>query len=263
MGNLAICDLFIRLGADPRLLNHDRQTPADLAFSEGHGFVSQLLSSIVTMASEPETVHKHEDLSEVETAPAGTETVSEHRFSVVQEMEPDSITNELSDLLGFEAEAEPEEFFCQNTGETASGTFVALVTSVPGVSDDVNADWDLDLSAAQISGEGIGSTAAVAADQGAENDFLKVQNRGRQSVKRVVVQTSTQMSIEPAFCLSWAEEILAKGRYSLSDIDSLVACQRRSKIRPRGGAKLGQSGFERDAGDGRRPVSRAHHVAGG
>ena len=41
------------------------------------------------------------------------------------------------------------------------------------------------------------------------------------------------------------------------------SCQRRSKIRPRGGAKLGHFGFTRDAGDERRPVSRALHVAGG
>lgn len=40
-------------------------------------------------------------------------------------------------------------------------------------------------------------------------------------------------------------------------------CQRRSKNGPRGGAKLGHFGFERDVGDGRRPVSRALHVAGG
>ena len=40
-------------------------------------------------------------------------------------------------------------------------------------------------------------------------------------------------------------------------------CQRRSKIRPRGGAKLGHFGFTRDAGDERRPVSCALHVAGG
>jgi len=40
-------------------------------------------------------------------------------------------------------------------------------------------------------------------------------------------------------------------------------CQRRSKIGPRGGAKMGHFGFARDAGDGRRPVSRALHVAGG
>jgi electron transfer flavoprotein alpha/beta subunit len=48
----------------------------------------------------------------------------------------------------------------------------------------------------------------------------------------------------------------------------LVACphrggQRRSKNGPRGGAKLGHFWFTREAGDGRRPVSRALHVAGG
>ena len=40
-------------------------------------------------------------------------------------------------------------------------------------------------------------------------------------------------------------------------------CQRRSKIGPRGGAKLGHFGFAREARGGRRPVSRALHVAGG
>ena len=49
MGNLALCDLFIRSGADPGSLNHDRQTPADVAFLEGHGLAAQLLSSLVTM----------------------------------------------------------------------------------------------------------------------------------------------------------------------------------------------------------------------
>ena len=34
-GNLALCDLFIRSGADPKTLNHERQTPADVALSEG------------------------------------------------------------------------------------------------------------------------------------------------------------------------------------------------------------------------------------
>lgn len=42
-----------------------------------------------------------------------------------------------------------------------------------------------------------------------------------------------------------------------------VVCQRRSKIGPLGGAKLGHFGFSRDAGDGRRPVSRALHIACG
>lgn len=223
IGNLAVCDLFIRSGADPRSLNHDRQTPADLAFAEGHGFAAQLLSSLVTTSPEPETVDEHEDLSEIETAPVGTGAVPEHRSIVVQETEPDDTTDDLDDFLSFEAEAEPEEFFGQYTGETAAGTFVALVSSAPAVSDDKDVEWDLDLSPAQIAGEGIGSSAAVAADHGAENDFLKVRNRGRQSVKRAVVQTGTRMSIDPELCFTWAEEILAKGRCSLDDIDHLVA----------------------------------------
>jgi len=33
-GNLAVCDLFVRSGSDPKSLNHDRQTPADVAFAE-------------------------------------------------------------------------------------------------------------------------------------------------------------------------------------------------------------------------------------
>jgi Ankyrin repeat len=36
IGNPALCDLFIRSGADPGSLNHARQTPADVAFAEGN-----------------------------------------------------------------------------------------------------------------------------------------------------------------------------------------------------------------------------------
>ena len=225
MGNLAVCDLFIRSGADPGSLNHDRQTPADVAFAEGHGLAAQLLSSLVARSreTERETVSEHEALSEVETGVDGPDAVSEHRFTVVQETEPANTTDDLDDLLNFEAEAEPEAFFDQHTGDTASGSFVALVSSSPVVSDDEDVDWDLDLSPAPIAGEGIGSSAAVAAGHGAENDFLKVRNRGRQSVKRTVVQTGTRMSIDPELCITWAEEILAKGWCSFDDVDRLVA----------------------------------------
>ncbi len=63
----------------------------------------------------------------------------------------------------------------------------------------------------------------MTADHGPESDFLRVRNRGRQSVKRAVVQTGTRMSIDADVCFNWAEEILAKGRCSLDDIDRLVA----------------------------------------
>lgn len=223
MGNLAVCDLFIRSGADPGSLNHDWQTPADVAFAEGHGLAAQLLSSLVARSPETETDSEHEALSEVEIVVAGPDAVPEHRFTLVQETEPADTTDDIDDLLNFEAEAEPEEFFDQYTGDTASGTFVALVNSSPVVSDDEDGDWDLDLSPAPIAGEGIGSSAAVAAHHGAENDFLRVRNRGRQSVKRAVVQTGTRMSIDPDLCFTWAEEILAKGWCSVDDVDRLVA----------------------------------------
>ncbi|MEY4948625.1 MAG: hypothetical protein RL698_836, partial [Pseudomonadota bacterium] len=113
--------------------------------------------------------------------------------------------DDLDDLLTFEAEAEPEEFFHEYAGDTASGRFVALVSPSPVVSADEDGEWNLDLSPARITGEGINSSAAVMADQGADSDFLQVRNRGRQSVKQAVVQTGTRLSIDPNLCLSLAE----------------------------------------------------------
>ena len=224
VGNLAVCDLFIRSGADPSALNHDRQTPADLAFSEGHGLAAQLLSSLVAGAPEAKMEKVGEcEVSLVAEKVAGSDRAPEHRSPVFQNPEPADRVDDLDDLLTFEAEVEPEEFFDQCAGDTASGAFVALVTSSTVVSDDEDGDWDLDLSPAPIAGEGIGSSAALTPDQGAENDFLHVRNRGRQSIKRSIVQTGTRISIDPDLCVNWAEEILAKGRCSLDDIDRLVS----------------------------------------
>ncbi|WP_266019681.1 sigma-70 family RNA polymerase sigma factor [Brucella intermedia] len=221
MGNLAVCDIFIRSGADPSSLNYDRQTPADVALAEGHGVAAQLLFSLV--ARLPATANENENLSKVETVVTGVHPVLEHRFPVEQKTEPIDTTDDFDGFLNFEAEKEPDEFFHQYTRGTASGTFVALVSSAPAVSDGEDGDWDLDLSPAQIAGEGIGSSTAATADRGAEHDFLKVRHRGRQSVKRAVVQTSTRMSIDREICITWAEKILAKGWCSFGDIDRLVA----------------------------------------
>ena len=219
MGNLALCDLFIRSGADPGSLNHDRQTPADVAFLDGHGLAAQLLSSLVNMSTKP--INEKEDVSEIETAPGVTDPVAGQRFSVVQE--PDDATDDLDDILSFNAEAEPEEFFGLHTGETSSGTFVALVSVVPEVSDYEDGDWNLDLSPAHIAGDGIGAGAVVVTDQGTENDFLKVRNRGRKSVKRAVVQSGTRLAIDPEICIIWAEETLSKGWCSFHDVDQLIS----------------------------------------
>lgn len=227
MGNLAVCDLLIRSGADPGGLNHDRQTPADVAFAEGHGLAGQLLSSLVKGSPETEKETKavtgREASLVVDTVVVEPDAVPKYSLAVIRETEPVDRTDDLDDLLTFESEAEPEQFFDQNVGDTASGTFVALLSSSPVVSDNEDGDWVLDLSAAPIAGEGIGSSAAVTADHGLENDFLKIRSRGRQSIKHAVVQTGTRMSIDQELCNSWANEILIKGWCSLDDIDRLVA----------------------------------------
>ena len=64
----------------------------------------------------------------------------------------------------------------------------------------------------------------------------------------------TYFIMDPVFRAAWNEGL----QPLLQD-----TCQRRSKIGPRGGAKLGHFGFARDACDGRRPVSRARHLACG
>lgn len=322
MGNLALCDLFIRSGADPSALNHERRSPADVAHAEGHKLASQLLSSLTT-SQEIASLDAHEKSPIPETTADMIEAIPQTHLSVVNDIEPDDVgrhrqerstetswtddrvellkgmwsegrsanqisrelggvsrnavlskalrlglwkkagaetsssettsevppnfaaqssagpeqqpspeiaqtapapnqLDDLDDLLGFEAEEEPEEFFGESSSETVSGTFVALVSPAPVVSDDEGGDWDLDLSSASIAGEGIGA-AAVTTDHGAEHDFLKVRNRGRQSVKRTVVQTGTRLSIDPEICIIWAEGILAKGWCSFHDVDGLVA----------------------------------------
>jgi RNA polymerase primary sigma factor len=103
IGNLALCDLFIRSGADPWLLNHDRQTPADVASAEGHGFAAQLLSSLVARSLEPARVVGREKSPELEIATAGIETVTGHNIKVVQQVEPDNATDDLDNLLSTSA----------------------------------------------------------------------------------------------------------------------------------------------------------------
>lgn len=62
-------------------------------------------------------------------------------------------------------------------------------------------------------------------------------------------------------CYVWMP--LATGSFHYCRIILPFACQRRSKIGPRGGAKLGHFGFVRDACYVRRPVMRAPHLACG
>lgn len=222
-GNLALCDLFIRAGAAPGALNHERQTPADVALAEGHRLIAQLLSSLVAKPLDTEADETHKEIQDFEAPTDKVEAPPELPDEKVSSTEQNDSSDDLDDLLSFEAEEEPEDFFGQSANETASGTFVALVSPAPAVSTDKEGDWELDLSPALIAGEGIGAGAAIAPDQGGEHDFLKVRKRGRQSVKRAVVQSGTRLSIDPEFCMTWAEDTLAKGWSTLDDMETLIA----------------------------------------
>lgn len=128
----------------------------------------------------------------------------------------------LDDLLQFEAEEEPETYFGQSVGTKASGAFVALVSSAPSVPVQEDGDWNLDLSPAQIAGDGIGPTGLSSPDKGDEHGFLKVRNRGPKSTKKAVIQTGTQLTIDADTCLAWVEDMLAKGWYSGDNLDQLI-----------------------------------------
>lgn len=136
----------------------------------------------------------------------------------------ENANSELDDLLCFNPAIEPEEFFARSDIKSASGSFHAIVGSEAVFSDEKGVDWEIELSTALIAGDGIGTNvAALAPDPGAENDFLKVRNRGRKSVKRAFLQTSTRLSIDPQTCITWAEETLMKGWCSYDDVYRLVA----------------------------------------
>lgn len=323
-GNLPLCDLFVRSGADPATLNFERQTPADLALAEGHTLVAQLLSSLLSSLVPPAINAGREALSDAEGFGDEADVVQAHphsevdqprtnsaalpenlnaetswtaeRIEILKQMwakgcsaneiarelggvsrnavigkahrlglwekkrvgaeslesqssdvqpavapapvevrahgpitspaEPPIAENELDDLdglLDFDAEPEPEDFFGKSAKDTAIGTFVALTSSVPSSSDYEGKDWDLDLSSVQIVGDGIGSSKKIDDDHRTEHDYLKVGNRGRQSVKRAAVQTGTRLCIDPQVCATWAKETLTDGWCSFDDIETLLA----------------------------------------
>ncbi|MBX5236649.1 sigma-70 family RNA polymerase sigma factor [Rhizobium sp. NLR4a] len=222
-GNLLLCDFFISAGADPGAKNHESRTPAEVAFGEGHSVAAQLLSSLIAKPADRISDDMFDDIPDVETAPdedgSMLEPFVEEAPSPIQTADP----NDLDDLLTFEPEQEPQDFFGQSASVTASGTFVARGSQPPMVATNQEGDWKIDLSPAQISGEGIGFEVRSAPDQGEEHDFLKVRNRGRQSVKRAIVQSGTRLSIDPKICADRAEEILKRGSFTVDDIESLIS----------------------------------------
>jgi RNA polymerase primary sigma factor len=69
-GNLGLCELFVRAGANPARLNNERQTPADVALIEKHRLVAQFLSSLLGEARQQEELEGHQVTPEaVRSAP--------------------------------------------------------------------------------------------------------------------------------------------------------------------------------------------------
>ena len=226
IGNLAICDLFISAGADAAAQNNDRQTPADLALSEGHLIAAQLLTSLVenslvdTSQTMPTLTKDAQDETPVpicrtlETSLVNSRTVGQ---------EPVEQFFDLDDILDFHPEIDPEEFFDNSSGKTVSGTFVALVKVPWTEPNDANADWEIDLSPGQVVGEGIDSEASLEPTKDGDNDFLKVRKRGRRSIKRATLQSGTRISIETVDCLAWTSAVVERGSFNSEDIFNLVS----------------------------------------
>ena len=226
-----MCDLFVCAGADLVARNHQQQTPADVAIAEGHLLAAELPDSLVgdshVKTPGPALANMAED--NIRVGDRQHAELPDPKESVPHEQSQDH--DELDDLLTFEPEEDPEDFFSRSSGELASGTFVALVTTSPAPSTEPDADWEVDLSSIQIEGDGINSEATILYDSGDDHDFLTVRNRGRRSVKRAVVPSGTRLSVDSDICLIWAEEILEKGWLTSEDMDLLISfCDGNGKL---------------------------------
>jgi RNA polymerase primary sigma factor len=222
MGNLSICDLFIRAGADPRARNHQGQTPADVAFAEGNRISGQLISSLIEQLEDRTSLEIQTNTRNLGFGSAGDQLIPESDTVEVTPSELIGDSVEFDNLLNFEPEVSPERHFSQSDKNPDSGTFVALVDTSPTSPNKEGGDWELDLSPTQISGDGISSAPVTTPEHVGERDFLKVRNRGRQSTKLAVVQSGTRLSINPGVCLSWAADILEKCWFNSDDLELLT-----------------------------------------
>lgn len=219
-GKISIYKLFTGAGADIHALNHQRQTPAEVAMADGGLLTESVQSSFVARRQHSETERASHAALKQHVSVGRGDVVSDGSVEKADQVERRQGQDDVDDLLYFEAEDEPENFFRQSSGRNASGIFVPLVTSAS--SGENVGDWELDLTSAPIAGDGVGSGVAANSDQRAEHDFLKVRNSGRKSLKRATVPTGTRLSIHPDVCTTWAEEIVAKGWFCAEDVEELI-----------------------------------------
>jgi RNA polymerase primary sigma factor len=222
IGNLALCDFFIRAGADATRLNHDQKTASQVAFAEGHIFVGQLLSSILSSKLEFDSFENNEEISDIKKFRIHDLEIVEHQLEEIQKIKLNNLNDDLNDQLNFKPELEPESFLSTQTLHKASGTFLTLSSLISEDFIDKDTDWHVELSNSPIAGDGIGSAVPSNYDHNSEHDFLKVRNRGRQSFKRTTVQTGTKLSIQPISCITFAHEALEKGSCSSSEVNRIA-----------------------------------------
>ncbi len=134
----------------------------------------------------------------------------------------DASMDTLLGQIAFAAEPDPEAFFRALRTETAAGHYHISRADTSALSPPTDTEWELDWSLAGISGEGFGE-ARVDAVQPQATEFLKTGGRGRKARKREVLNTGLHLSIDPEVCLSWAQEVLAKGWFCDADLDDLIA----------------------------------------
>lgn len=219
-GNLPLCDLFIRGGADPNSLNRDQKTPAELAGEFGHLLLGRLLKSFVLAQPEAPSGEAKADRSTAIDVRISTPLLARDTASLVG---GDAATNELDELPRFEAEEAAEEFFQRTDGRAPSVELIAQV--IPGtlVTIEEAGSWELDTSPSSILGEGIRSDVVAQPVQAqGDHDFLKVRHRGRQSTRQAVVQAGTHLSIPYNYCKAWSDDVIAKGHARTSDIEALI-----------------------------------------
>ena len=125
-------------------------------------------------------------------------------------------------LPKFVAEEDPEVFIEGARKKSVSGIFPVFPRQSPADSDE--ADWDLDFSPVLISGEGILSGTEVHPCKPDDYGFIELLSiGGRRSYKRPIFQCGTRLNIDPAICISWAEDVVGKGWCTHYDMESLIA----------------------------------------
>jgi RNA polymerase primary sigma factor len=200
LGNLALCDLLVQSGADRSAYNNEQQTPADLAKIEGHSLVAQLLSLLLqeanTTVKEPRTLAA----SGSPDAPFTSEQhFEEGYFSEFAKSEVENVDQ----FLTFTPEEDPESFLHYSDVHSITGSFKPVRPLIAKLAEAEDADWEVDLAPAKISGEAIGSVALSAETPAGNQDFLKLARGGKKSTKRAKVRDNTFLSIDPEFCLDW------------------------------------------------------------